>query len=175
MRIDRTTLKLIDEHKQNGQTNQCAFRFDGNYVYVTNGDGGFDIFEYPSFKLVYRNGGHGAACSTICMAPSGEHLALGSGDGVVSIWDTSEWACLGALDVLEGSVKSVDFSFDGGYVTAGSDEDKKLYIAHVGSREYVHTIDLMHPATQVAWHPCRYVLAYSQENLGLKIAGSIAN
>lgn len=79
------------------------------------------------------------------------------------------------LDLTFSPVKSVDFSFDGSFITAGAEdkEEKKLHIAHVESGEIVHSIDLVHPAAHVAWHPCRYVLAYSAESQGLKIVGGI--
>lgn len=107
------------------------------------------------------------------MSPSGEYLAVGGGDALVSLWDTQEWICVRTLDLVEGPVKSVDFSFDGSYVVAGAEEDKKLQIAHVETGEYVYNIDLPNPAAQVAWHPCRYVLAYSADSQGLKIIGGI--
>lgn len=72
---------------------------------------------------------------------------------------------------MDGPVKSVDFSFDGSYVVAGAEEDKGLKIAHVETGEIVWTLDTLQPATQVAWHPCRYVLAYSADQQGLKIIG----
>lgn len=80
------------------------------------------------------------------------------------------------LDLTSSPVKSVDFSFDGSYITAGSEgaEDKKLNVAHVESGEVVHSVELGAPAAHVAWHPCRYVLAYSADSQGLKIVGGIA-
>jgi THO complex subunit 3 len=110
------------------------------------------------------------------MSPSGEYLAAGGGDALVSLWDTQEWICVRTLELTGGLVKTVDFSFDGSYVTAGSDdkEEKKIRIAHVESGEIVYTIDVPTPAAHVAWHPCRYILAYSADNLGLKIVGGIS-
>lgn len=79
------------------------------------------------------------------------------------------------FDLTKEPVKNVDFSFDGSYITAGSDdkEDKKIKIAHVESGEVVHTINLKEASSVVSWHPCRYVLAYSAEKEGLKIVGGI--
>lgn len=107
------------------------------------------------------------------MSPSGEYLAVGGGDALVSLWDTNEWTCVRTLDLVEGPVKSVDFSFDGSYIIAGADDDKKLQIAHVETGEVAWSADLAQPASQVAWHPCRYVLAYSADKDGLKIIGGL--
>ena len=54
-----------------------------------------------------------------------------------------------------------------------SEEDKRLQVAHVETGEIVWNIELPHPAAQVAWHPCRYVLAYSADTQGLKIIGGV--
>ena len=103
-------------------------------------------------------------------------MAAGGGDGLVSLWDTQEWICVRTLNLSEGGVKCVDFSFDGSYIAAGADdrEEKKLNIAHVESGEIVHTIDIAQPAAHVAWHPCRYVFAYSADSAGLRIVGGIS-
>lgn len=172
--ISRSTLTQISSHRQNVQTNQTIFGWAGKHLFVTNGDGCVKIFRYPSFELIHTLTAHTSACYTISLSPSGSHLAIGGGDALVSIWDTEEWICVHTLEEMAGPVRSVDFSFDGSYVVGGSDEGSKLHIAHTETGEYVHQIDIMHPAPYVAWHPSRYVLAYSADSQGLKIVGGIS-
>ncbi|KAF2661401.1 WD40 repeat-like protein [Lophiostoma macrostomum CBS 122681] len=172
IQVDRSTLKPISEHKQDTMINQSVFAWSGNHLFVTHDKGTVSILRYPSFELAHTLNAHAAMCMCISMSPSGEHLAVGAKDGLASIWDTQEWISLRTLS-MDSVVRSVDFSFDGSYVVAGSDEDKKLQIAHVETGEIVHTIDNPHPASQVAWHPCRYVLAYSAASQGLKIIGGV--
>ncbi|KAF5851613.1 hypothetical protein GGP41_004392 [Bipolaris sorokiniana] len=174
--VDRAALSIISEHRQPLQTNQCVFDWSGNHLYSTAGDGSVRLLRYPSFENALTLNAHTSACYAVSMSPSGEYLAAGGGDALVSLWDTQEWICVRTLELTGGLVKSVDFSFDGSYITAGSDdkEEKKIRIAHVESGETVHTIDVPTPAAHVAWHPCRYILAYSADNLGLKIVGGIS-
>ena len=73
---------------------------------------------------------------------------------------------------MVGSVRSVGFSWDGGYVVGGSDEGNGLEIAHVETGEYICKVETSAPATCVAWHPTRYWLAYSGDATGLKIVGA---
>ena len=103
-------------------------------------------------------------------------MAAGGGDALVSLWDTQEWICVRTFDLTKELIKSIDFSFDGSYISAGSDdkEEKKLRIAHVETGEVVHTIDLPTAVSHVAWHPYRYALAYSADNQGLKIVGGMS-
>jgi THO complex subunit 3 len=174
--IDRATLKPIAEHRQPVQTNQCVFDWAGSHLYLTNGDGCVKVLRYPSFESALTLNAHTSSCYALCMSPSGEHLAAGGGDALVSIWDTQEWICVRTLDLTFSPVKSVDFSFDGSYITAGAEdkEEKKLHVAHVETGEIVHSIDLTQPAAHVAWHPTRYVLAYSADSQGLKIVGGMS-
>ncbi|KAI4643155.1 uncharacterized protein J4E79_011316 [Alternaria viburni] len=174
--IDRSTLSILSEHQRVLQTNQCVFDWSGNHLYTTAGDGSVRSLRYPSFENAMTLNAHTSACYAVSLSPSGEYLAAGGGDALISLWDTQEWICTRTLELTGGIIKSVDFSFDGSYVTAGSDdkEEKKIRIAHVHTGEIVHTVDVPTPASHVAWHPCRYILAYSADNLGLKIIGGIS-
>jgi THO complex subunit 3 len=173
--IDRTALRVLSEHRQPVQTNQCVFDWSGRNLYMTNGDGCVKGLHYPSFEPGLTLNAHTSSCYAISMSPSGEYMAAGGGDALVSLWDTQEWICVRTFDLTKEPVKSVDFSFDGSYITAGSDDkdEKKLKIAHVETGDVVHTIDVQSSAAHVAWHPCRYILAYSAEHQGLKIVGGM--
>lgn len=162
------------------QTNNCVFDWSGQSLYVTNGDGCVKGLDYPSFEPRLTLNAHTSSCYAISMSPSGEYLAAGGGDALVSLWDTQEWICVRTFELTKEPVKSVDFSFDGSYITAGAnasddkEEKKQLKIAHVETGDVVHTIDLGGTsAAHVAWHPCRYILAYSAEGAGLRIVGGI--
>lgn len=176
MSIDRAALRIHAEHRQPVQTNQCVLDWAGSHLFVTSGDGCVKALRYPSFEPALALNAHTSSCYAIAMSPSGEHLAAGGGDALVSVWDTREWICVRTFDLTTEPVKSVDFSFDGSYITAGSDDktEKKLKIAHVETGQVVHTVAIANPAAHVAWHPCRYVLAYSADSQGLKIVGGMS-
>jgi THO complex subunit 3 len=171
--ISRSTLTPTSKHPHSVQTNQCVFDWSGKRLFLTTGDGCVKIVKYPSFEETYTLNAHTSACYAVTMSPSGLYLAVGGGDALVSLWDTQEWISMRTLQDITGPVKSVDFSFDGSYVVGGSDEGTRLSICHTETGEEVHHIDTTYPAAYVAWHPCRYVLAYSAEAQGLKIVGAI--
>ncbi|UPX10690.1 uncharacterized protein EKO05_0001332 [Ascochyta rabiei] len=174
--IDRTALRTLAEHRQPVQTNQCVFDWSGAHLFLTSGDGSIKVVDYPSFTPALTLNAHTSSCYAISMSPSGEYLAAGGGDALVSLWDTQEWICVRTFDLTKEPVKSVDFSFDGSYITAGSDDkdEKKIKIAHVESGEVVHEVSVTSASSVVSWHPCRYVLAYSAEAQGLRIVGGIS-
>lgn len=173
IQLERSTLKTISEHHQTVQTNQCVFDWSGKHLFLTNGDGNVQILRYPSFENAITLTAHTSSCYALSLSPSGEYLAVGGGDALVSLWDTQEWACIRTLDLVDNPVKSVDFSFDGSYVIAGAEDSKRLEIAHVESGDKVYSQELNHAVSQVAWHPFRYILAYSADGQGLKIVGGI--
>lgn len=174
--IDRAGLRVLAEHAQLLQTNQCVFDWSGDHLYMTGGDGSVKIVRYPSFEPALTLNAHTSSCYAITMSPSGEYMAAGGGDALVSLWDTQEWICVRTFDINKELIKSIDFSFDGSYLAAGSDDrgdKKKLYIAHVETGDVIHEINIPTPAAHVAWHPCRYILAHSADQQGLKIIGSL--
>ena len=173
IQVDRATQKPVAEHAQTVQTNQCVFNWSGNRLFVTTGEGHVNILQYPSFETDLSLNAHTSSCFALSMSPSGEYLAVGGGDALVSLWDTQEWICVRTLDLVDSPVKSVDFSFDGSYIVAGSEDEKRLQIAHVDSGEIVYSVDRPQPAAMVAWHPFRYALAYSADKDGLKIIGGM--
>lgn len=174
--IDRHQMRVQSEHREPLQTNQCVFDWTGDHLYTTNGEGFIKILRYPDMTTALSLNAHTASCYAVAYSPSGEYVAAGGGDALVSLWDTHEWICVRTLDLTSSAVKSIDFSFDGSYICAGAEdrEEKKLNIAHVESGEVVHSVDLGAPAVQVAWHPSRYVLAYSADAQGLKIVGGLS-
>ncbi|KAH6614848.1 hypothetical protein C7974DRAFT_320251 [Boeremia exigua] len=173
--IDRAALRILSEQRQPVQTNQCVFDWSGAHLFLTSGDGSIKVTDYPSFTPALSLNAHTSSCYALSMSPSGEYLAAGGGDALVSLWDTQEWICVRMFDLTKEPVKSVDFSFDGSYITAGSDdkEEKKIKIAHVETGEVVHEITVQKASSVISWHPCRYVLAYSQEEQGLRIQRNI--
>lgn len=174
--IDRATGTLRHTHQEPLQTNQCVFDWEGSCVYTTTGEGCVKILRFPSFEPALALNAHTASCYAVAYSPSGEYVAAGGGDALVSLWDTSEWICVRTLDLTGSAVKSIDFSFDGSFIAAGAEggEEKRLNIAHVESGETVVSVELGAPALQVAWHPSRYVLAYSADAQGLKIVGGMS-
>ncbi|MCJ1294032.1 hypothetical protein MMC34_005589 [Xylographa carneopallida] len=156
------------------QTNQTLFAPSNppNTILLTTGTGSVVIATYPTLTPLHTLYAHTSSCSTLALSPSGRYLATGGSDALITLWDTTDWVCRRTLGAMVGSVRSVGFSWDGGYVVGGSDEGNGLEIAHVETGEYICKVETSAPATCVAWHPTRYWLAYSGDATGLKIVGA---
>ncbi|MCJ1479470.1 hypothetical protein MMC13_008156 [Lambiella insularis] len=159
---------------QSTQTNQTLFTpaSPPSTILLTTGTGSVVVATYPALTPLHTLYAHTSSCSTLALSPSGRYLATGGSDALITLWDTMDWVCRRTLGAMVGSVRSVGFSWDGGYVVGGSDEGNGLEIAHVETGEYVCKVETSAPATCVAWHPTRYWLAYSGDAMGLKIVGA---
>lgn len=157
--------------------NVMAFSNSGREVFATTQEGPVKILDYPSMSLLHTISGHTAPTYTVQHSPIGSTVAVGSGDSLVSMWDTHSWFCTHTLSAHMSSVRDLSYSFDGAYIVAGSGSDARdgsngleIYYAETG--EVVHTVETIQPVTQVAFHPTRYWIAYNGDPGGLKIAGA---
>ena len=132
---------------------------------------------------------HTSSCTSIALSPTAKHLAIGSSDSLISIWDTKDWICQktfagmsissnadsdtygGVASIVSGGIKTVSFSFDGAYIIGGSEEGGGVEIGHVDSADYVYRVDAPSCNGIVAWHPSRYWIAWAGEG-GLRIVGA---
>ncbi|EMD00381.1 hypothetical protein BAUCODRAFT_118160 [Baudoinia panamericana UAMH 10762] len=157
-----------------------AFSNGGSEVFATTTDGTVQILDYPSMRLLHTLSGHSGHCYAVAHSPTGTHLAVGSADGLISLWDTHTWLSTHSLSAPSQttSIRDLSFSFDGSYLIAGAginegkDGGPGLNIYHVDTGEVVHTLDTTNCPTHVAWHPTRYWIAFAGDPGGLKVLGS---
>ncbi|KAF3764773.1 WD40 repeat-like protein [Cryphonectria parasitica EP155] len=175
----------IANHQQAVQTNQIAFCWSRERVYVGTGKGEVRVLSFPDFEPVihysydrsmidgpgatneYALKGHTGSCLSVELSPSGKYLASGGTDSLVSLYDTRDWMCHRTLTDLIGPVKTLSFTWDGFYLVAGSDVDVQtgqstgIDCYHCESGERVHTFKTASSTPVVSWAPTRYQLAYS--------------
>ncbi|KAI9799034.1 MAG: hypothetical protein M1826_005609, partial [Phylliscum demangeonii] len=160
-------------HPQPIQTNQTLFSHSGRELIVTTGNGSLKILAFPDLSTTLLSlNAHTSSCLSLDLCARGRYLAVGGGDALVSLWDTTDWVCRHTWPEILGPVRTVGFSFDGSYISAGVDEGSSIDIVHVETGEDVYTIPTSYQTPCVAWHPHRYWIAYSGDPMGLKIIGA---
>lgn len=106
-------------------------------------------------------------------------MAVGGGDSLVTLWDTTDWVCKHTLSNMSGGIHCLSFSFDGTYICGAhgmdKDGDKGIHVACAQTGETVHTIDTSHIVNVLAWHPLRYWLAYAGDLGGVRVIGLGSN
>ncbi|KAK6495323.1 hypothetical protein TWF481_003347 [Arthrobotrys musiformis] len=166
-------VNTIDEG--NDTTFQTTFSHNGTILLQTHASGKIVLRSYPSLEIIYTFNAHTAGCYCLDISPSGKYIATGGNDALISLWDTTDWVCLRTFDKSDHPMRSVSFSFDGAFLVAGSDEGMPISVMHAESGEYVHEIKANYPAHAVAWHPSKYVIAYTGEVLRVTGAGSFSS
>lgn len=136
----------------------------------------FDARRSPP-ALVYSQAlrGHCTTVVSLQFDPTGRLLALGSNDGIVSLWDIREWTCIKTFSRTDQPVSSVAFSHDGLLLAIGSDNEQPIEIvaveADTESDPYLFTVRSGKHAERptVDWHPLRHSLAISGEAGGFSV------
>lgn len=131
------------------QTNQLLFPngpSDGppRNLFLTTGDGAVKIAAWPpitttkassstagtemGLHVKYTLSGHTSACLSVAYSPTGRYLASGGSDALISLYDTHDWVQRRTLSGVQGSYRTVGFSWDGSYVCGGSEEGNVIEI-----------------------------------------------
>ncbi|ANB13510.1 hypothetical protein AWJ20_1804 [Sugiyamaella lignohabitans] len=119
-----------------------------------------------NLSILHTLRGNRTATSCIEFDPIGRYLAVGSNEGIVSLWDTKEWICVKTFSKVDQPVTSVSFSHDGSLLAIASDSNAPINIVWLDNNEYIYSI---HPnksflgRPNVDWHPLRFALAYTGE------------
>jgi WD40 repeat protein len=72
--------------------------------------------------------------TSVVFSPDGSHIASGSGDKTVQIWDARTGVHLTTLKGHSGSVRSIAFSPDGSHIASGSgDNTVQIWDARTGA------------------------------------------
>ncbi|KAF4998852.1 hypothetical protein FDECE_11695 [Fusarium decemcellulare] len=156
----------ISSHQQSVQTNQIAFCWSGEKIFVTTAEGRIRVLSYPDLEPILRTNhghepgefelnGHTSSCLTAELQPTGRYLATGGSDSIIALWDTTDWICQRTITRMVGPVKSLRSG---------------LEISHVETGDHVHTFKTAGACPVVAWAPTRYCLAYSDLGI-LRIVG----
>ncbi|KAK1757601.1 THO complex subunit 3 [Echria macrotheca] len=183
-RLSPTQSTIISTHPQPVDSHQMAFCWSGKRIFVPTRDGRTRILSYPELDPVLRLPytpapgestefmlkGHTAPCLTAELSPTGKYLATGGADSIVALFDTKDWLCQRTFSQMEGSVRSISFTYDGCYLVAGCEDNSGVHVFHTESGDVVHTFKTAGHSEAVAWAPTRYCLAYSDLGI-LRIVG----
>ena len=165
--IDAKTGKTIATHKHSCDVNDLAFTPSGDHIALatdTFSAGVVDIFDFtagfkkgPAFSL----NAHSAGCLSVRMNGR-NRMAVGSFDGLASVWDLSELICLSTVDRHDNPVNEVSFSPCGEFLISASEglidvaDSKGCKVHSINTRKA--------SASAIVWHPVRHMFAYALED-----------
>ncbi len=109
------------------------------------------------------------------LVESGGKLFACGGDGVLSIWNISDWKLFRSIPLCAEKLRSAAFSLDGQWIAVACG-DGKVRILETTFFNEIYTIDAHEGgATAVAWHPDKPVLFSGGKDAHLKTWNSLSD
>jgi len=144
--------------------NKVAWNASGTHFFLITGSGEIEIRAWPDFALLRTTRAHTDSICTIDINPNGRNFAVGSADSLVSLWDSSELACLRTFAQLNSTVHTISISHDGQFIASGSKEDTYIDISHLETGENVATLQCEVAINELAWNPKQLLLAFEHHS-----------
>ncbi|CAK7896870.1 hypothetical protein CAAN1_03S05644 [[Candida] anglica] len=79
-------------------------------------------------EKVHTLKGHRSSVTTVALDPRGQYIAIGSNEGVVSLWNTENLLNEGTISSIDESIAQVDVSRDGAYLALTFDRNINIRI-----------------------------------------------
>lgn len=170
----REQLRLGGSRHSPYEVNQMVYSADGTSLWVSQGGtpGTILVLPTPSFSeegsthLV----SHQHTVVSLAADPSGQYVASGGTDCLVSLWDPRHHVCVRTFGYPTQTITNMDFNYDGSLLAWGSGPwgsgggyggDKILTIAGSHTGRFYLQEPTGAPVAQTRWHPKRNVLAYA--------------
>lgn len=122
-------------------------------------------------KVMLTLRGHRTAANTLAFDPKGKYLAVGTNEGIISLWDVHEWICEKTLSMFDQAIMDVSFSHDGNYIAVAMDTNVPIEIVHIDTVTAVKTFKRQNWTYKpsLAWNPRKYYLAATGDQYGMTV------
>lgn len=161
---------LRDAMFTEGSDTIWSMAFSKNGTYWAGGDrqGQAQLWLYTKRQLQLAWRAHHSVLSAIAFSPDEQHLATGSWDGVIELWDTSNGALLWTSPVVD-AIMGLAFSPDGrALVSGGTDGQTRVWDSSSGA--LLQTLkEHSGPIFRVAWSPNGKILASAGHDAQIRI------
>lgn len=139
-------------------------------VSLGNGNIRIVLFDGSTTSILQTLRGHRTAASCLEFDPSGKFLAVGSNEGIVSIWSLRDWICLRTFTKTDQPVTCLSYSHDGTYISVASDNSSPIDIIHIETGDYIHSIKQKFVGRPcVEFHPLKFTLVFSGDSQGVTV------
>jgi THO complex subunit 3 len=171
--LDADLGAVVATYQETDEVYGLAWSNGSNLLAGSLGNGNVRLlwFNGQELTVAHTLRGHRTATGCLEFDPKGNCLAIGSNEGIVSIWDTNDWICIKTFAKTDQPVTSISYSFDGQYMAIASDNNGTIDIVHVASGTYIYTLPKQNyvgrPA--VRWHPLRMSLAFTGDPNGVSV------
>ena len=157
--VDTRKHRVIGTQKFPLELNEMCWSPSGGVLWVTTGLGTVEVHSWPLSRRLLSIKAHAAGCYAIDIDPSGQRVALGGADTLVSLWDAVDYTCLHTVTRLDKPVRAVRFSKGGDFIATGSEENF-IDISDAQTGECAVRLLAGAAPDSLAWSPTEYIIAY---------------
>lgn len=153
-------LYRVEEKKEEGNDNTNDNDNDDNNE--NNNNNKLEVTHHHTLR------GHRSSATCLSLNPRGIYFAVGSNEGVVSIWSTKTMINNRVITSIDEAISYIDISRDGTYLAVAYDSGSNIRIFDYESTEEVHEIpnsmsgSLVLP--QIKWFPSKTAFIFTSDN-----------
>lgn len=118
--------------------------------------------------LKHRLLGHRSSATCVVLDPRGKFIAVGSNEGVVSLWSTTSMHIAKVLTNTDEAISNIDISRDGAYVAVAFDSDENIKIFDSDTTEQVYEVPNSTSGklalSHIAWFPSKTAFVHTSDN-----------
>lgn len=154
------------------EINEMAWSYNSDHILVTTGGqemGGVDILHLNNTNTdavdlipVTSIDAHTSNCYCLKIDKNFRHMAVGSADFLVSMWNLEDMVCYGTISCMDSPIRCLSFSSSGDYIATAA-ESNNLVICDTHTTEQVVSIDCKSPLMALAWHPQHNLIAIAPD------------
>ena len=163
--IDVKMHKVVGEFACAVETNEFGYDLNGDVLLATTGKGSVDVYqgevEDKSLQLATSLHAHAASCYSLSFSSTGL-FAVGSADGLVSVWSRAELICFHTVSRFKATVRTTGFSHDGLYLASGSEEGL-IDVSRMPDGAQMAFHQTSTPINSLSWNPSSHTLAYAAD------------
>lgn len=141
---------------------------DANGSSQVNGSADTDNSNSITIDLKHKLLGHRSSATCVVVDPRGKYFAVGSNEGVVSLWNTSSMLISKVLTNTDEAIANIDISRDGTYVAVAYDSGENVKIFDYDTTEQVYEVPNSNSGnlalSHVAWFPSKTAFVHTSDN-----------
>lgn len=117
------------------------FNHEHTHLAATFQDGSFAIYApLADPKPIFSAGGHRSTVTTLAVDPRGRYFAVGSTDGIVSLWSTESLVTEKVITSVDEAIAQVSISRDGNFIGVAYDSGSNVKIFDYETLEEISEI-----------------------------------
>ncbi len=147
------------------------FSRTGANIIASDAEGGVRLWNWQSRRVTSRFGNHSRGANALAVSPDGSVLAVGSGNGEISLWQIPGGQPIATLEGHDGLVSGLEFLGDGTLASSGYDGTVKFWDTQ-GQRT-INSFDIGIFVSDLALSPDGRVLAATLRRSALDRGGAI--